>query len=84
MVKAGFNGTGLNEVVYMGDVVNETAHLAANGNKTYSDSTFMVSDVFYGNLSEHNKGLLAWSTQRQCWTGEIVSKEIEAWWRNEK
>ncbi|MFL0358591.1 adenylate/guanylate cyclase domain-containing protein [Curtobacterium flaccumfaciens] len=84
MVKAGFNGSGLNEVVYMGDVVNEAAHLAANGSKTYNDPTFMVSDDFYGNLDDHNKGLLKWSQSRQCWTGEVINRTIDAWWQTQK
>lgn len=79
MVKAGYKGTGINEVVYMGDVINEAAHLAANGNKTYMDKTFMVSGNFYTNLNDHNKGLLQWSNTRNCWTGEVISSSIEQW-----
>lgn len=84
MVKAGYSGSGLNEVVYMGDVVNEAAHLAANGSKSYGDATFMISQDFYFNLNEHNQGLFRWSATRDCWTGELVSPDIEEWWKGQK
>jgi class 3 adenylate cyclase len=31
MIKAGFNGSGINDVVYMGDVVNRASKLAGLG-----------------------------------------------------
>ena len=58
MIKAGYKGTGLNDVVYMGDVVNEAAKLSSHGNETWSDRQMMVSSTFYGNLNDHNKSLL--------------------------
>lgn len=79
MVKAGYEGSGINDVVYMGDVVNRAAKLAAQGNKTYFDDTLMVDDVFYSNLNEHNKSLLRWNQSRGCWHGEVIQTGIEEW-----
>ncbi|MEU2617561.1 adenylate/guanylate cyclase domain-containing protein [Streptomyces sp. NPDC007157] len=81
MIKAGYNGSGLHDVVYMGDVVNHSAKLAAHGNKTYADDPLMVSEVFYENLTDKNKSLLHWSRQRQCWSGNVVNSEMEAWYK---
>jgi class 3 adenylate cyclase len=81
MIKAGYAGSGLNDVVYMGDVVNAAAKLAAHGNDTWSDNTIMVSDVFSQNLNEHNQGLLSWNQRRQCWHGEVINTGMEEWYQ---
>lgn len=82
MIKAGFSGSGINDVVYMGDVVNQAAHLAHLAGRGWGSSPIFVGDVFYGNLNEHNQGLL----QRQ-WTsgigavhrGEPVITDMDEW-----
>lgn len=79
MIKAGYEGSGMNDVVYMGDVVNAAAKLAAGGNKTWYDNTLMVSDVFKGNLNDTNQALLSWNTNRACWHGNVVATNIEQW-----
>lgn len=81
MVKAGLAGSGINDVVYMGDVVNRAAKLAAGGNESYFDRTLMVGDVFYGNLNDHNKGLLSWHSSRQCWHGDVIDTGMEEWFQ---
>jgi class 3 adenylate cyclase len=80
MIKAGFKGSGINEVVYMGDVVNEAAKLAAFANSTFSDEPVFVSDVFHTNLNEHNRGLLKWNAARSCWHGNIVESTSDEWY----
>ncbi|KQV08441.1 adenylate/guanylate cyclase domain-containing protein [Leifsonia sp. Root112D2] len=79
MVKAGYEGSGINDVVYMGDVVNQAAKLAAQGSKTYLDRPFMVDDVFYSNLNDHNKTLLTWNSSRGCWHGTVIATGIDEW-----
>ncbi|MFF4251686.1 hypothetical protein ACFY1L_10785 [Streptomyces sp. NPDC001663] len=81
MIKAGYSGSGLHDVVYMGDVVNQSAKLAAHGNKSDGDEPLMVSDLFYQNLTDKNKGLLRWNHQRKCWNGNVVDSEMEAWFK---
>jgi class 3 adenylate cyclase len=80
MIKAGHGGSGINDVVYMGDVVNEASKLASYGNATYSDVAMMVSGDFRFNLSEHNRGLLSWNSTRNCWQGNVVNVAMEAWY----
>lgn len=58
MIKAGYSGSGINDVIYMGDVVNRAAHLANKAGRGYADSIW-VGDWFAGNLNEHNAKLLS-------------------------
>lgn len=78
MIKAGYNGSGINDVVYMGDVVNRAAHLAAEGNRG-SRPALMVDDVFYNNLNDHNQGLLKWNATLRCWAGDVIHTGMDEW-----
>jgi len=55
MIKAGYAGSGINDVVYMGDVVNEAAKLASHGNETHADKETMVSNNFRSNLARRTR-----------------------------
>lgn len=57
MIKAGYSGSGINDVVYMGDVVNRAAHLAHKAGRR-SDQPIWVGETFAQNLNEHNQTLL--------------------------
>jgi class 3 adenylate cyclase len=81
MVKAGYNGSGINDIVWMGDVVNEASKLSSYGNQTLSDREVMVSKAFYENLSERCKELLSYNYFRSCYHGEIVWPEMDAWYQ---
>jgi class 3 adenylate cyclase len=81
MIKAGNSGSKINDVVWMGDVVNEASKLGSYGNKTYSDYEIMVSDIFYQNLKEEYKNLLSRNTQKNCYHGNIIDLEMDAWYR---
>ncbi len=65
MIKAGFAGSGINDVVYMGDVVNRAAHLAHKAGRGWQQPIW-VGSTFQQNLDGHNRGLL---TRR--WDGEV-------------
>ena len=80
MIKAGYKGSGINEVVWIGDVVNEASKLASYGNKESGDKEIMVSSVIYQNLKDENKGFLAWNDVRECYHGNIVSKYMNDWY----
>lgn len=73
VAKAGYSGSGINDVVWMGDVVNEASHLSHWGNRTWSDEPLMVSSVFHSNMNDHNKALLRWSQTRSCYHGNVVN-----------
>lgn len=79
MIKAGYSGSGLNDVIWMGDVVNEASNLCAYGNQSYNDKEIMVSSDFRGNLNDHNQGLLTWNSNRGCYHGNVVNTEMNTW-----
>ncbi|WP_422114719.1 adenylate/guanylate cyclase domain-containing protein [Brachybacterium sp. UNK5269] len=82
MIKAGFNGSGVNDVVYMGDVVNRAAHLAHEAGRGWSSKTILVGDVFYSNLNEHNQGLLSsqWvNGLGSIYMGDVINTGMNEW-----
>ncbi|USE34582.1 hypothetical protein [Endozoicomonas sp. SCSIO W0465] len=56
MIKAGYNGSGINDVVWMGDVVNQASALCSKGNKD-SNKEIQISPVIYQNLKKENQDL---------------------------
>lgn len=79
MIKAGYNGSGLNDVVWMGEVVNESSNLCAYGNKGFGDNELMVSSDFRNNLNDRNKGLLEWNSNRSCYHGNVINIKMNEW-----
>ena len=57
MIKAGHKGSGINDVIWMGNVVNEAAKLCHQGNRG-DRSMIQVSSSVQQNLNDHHKGLL--------------------------
>lgn len=78
-IKAGYKGSGINEVVWLGKLVGEAAKLCSYGNKTYFDKEIMISSLFFNNLNDANKKLLEWNSVRDCYHGNIVDIELNNW-----
>jgi class 3 adenylate cyclase len=81
MIKAGYSGSGINEVIYMGDVVNSAAHLAHEAGRAWQDPIFVGSD-FRGNLNEQNQGLLSHQHVQgigYVYTGNVVRTDMSGW-----
>lgn len=57
MIKAGYSGSGINEVIYMGDVVNRAAHLAHEAGRGWGSSPMLAGGLFHQNLNDHNRNL---------------------------
>jgi class 3 adenylate cyclase len=83
MVKAGYIGTGINDVIWMGDVVNEAANLCSYGSKD-SNQIIVVSPNIYNNLNEHNKSFLIYQKNfyHEYYHGDVVWSEMEEWYNN--
>jgi class 3 adenylate cyclase len=79
MIKAGYSGSSINDIVWMGEVVNNAAKLARFGNREWSDNETMCSSVFYNNLNDENKKLLSYSNSRSCYHGNIVNTVMNNW-----
>ena len=82
MIKAGYSGSGINDVVWMGEVVNEASKLSSYGNKTLSDREMMISSIFYNNLNERNKKCFGMNYTRNCHHTDIVSNAMNIWYQN--
>lgn len=81
MIKAGYSGSGINDVIYMGDVVNRAAHLAHNAGRGW-EPPIWVGESFFGNLKEENAKLLSskWIPGLgTIYVGEVVETGMEAW-----
>jgi len=76
-IKAGYSGSGINEIVWIGKVVGEAAKLSNYGNRDWYDRQTMVSERVYRMLNKHQKSLLEWNAYRECYHGNIIWKAYE-------
>ena len=81
MVKAGFSGSGLNDVIWMGDVVNKACHLASKAGRGFT-SEIVVSDTIYCNSNNRNQKFLTktWIDNSACYEGSIFYIPMENWY----
>lgn len=82
MIKAGFSGSGINDVIYMGDVVNRAAHLAHEAGRGWYIPALYVGSLFHQNLNDHNRGLLASKYVTDLgtvYTGDIINPSMNDW-----
>lgn len=80
MIKAGYSGSGLQDVVYMGDVVNRAAKLAARGGRTPWSPSIMLDSEFASNLNDANRAVVAYDYQNGCYTSNAVSVAMDEWY----
>lgn len=81
MIKAGFSGSGIHDVIYMGDVVNSAAHLAHKAGRSWNDSIW-ASEAFAQNLNEDNAQWLKPNYEFGTGTvrkGDVVITEMNDW-----
>lgn len=84
MIKAGFSGSGINDVVYMGDVVNRAAHLANEAGR-YGRKPIFVGATFQHNLNDHNQTLLtrqSYSVIGTVYEGNVIEIGMDEWVEN--
>lgn len=85
MVQAGFKGTGLNEVIWMGDVVNQACHYADLAGKTINNQTIgtiVINKNIFDKLDEHRKSLvkfLHYDEQIPLYHGDVIRSEMNDW-----
>ncbi|EGR0144108.1 adenylate/guanylate cyclase domain-containing protein [Vibrio cholerae] len=80
MIKSGYKGSGLNEIVWMGDVVNQASNLCNNANKGLGNKVIFASNVIYDNLNEHNQDLMEKNYTHDCYHGNFVNTDMESWY----
>ena len=79
MIKAGYNGSGIADVLYMGDVVNRAAKLASGAGGLYQP-TILLDKVFAENLNDDNRKLVSWDHTRGCYRSDAVSAAMDEWY----
>ena len=82
MVKAGYAGSGLNDVIWMGTVVNSACHLANKAGRGFR-KTILVSSKVYDNVLENTQKLLS-----SCiidgatyYEGDFIWQPMEDWYK---
>lgn len=79
MVQAGYKGSGMNDVVWLGDVVNEASKYANWGNQGLFDEKILISESIYDKLDERHQEYFNWSIRRDCYMGDIINKGMDKW-----
>ncbi|NNH25475.1 adenylate/guanylate cyclase domain-containing protein [Acinetobacter terrestris] len=81
MIKAGYSGSGINEVTWIGKLVGETADLCSKANRWNSKRT-LYSKKFYDNLTDDKKksiDWLNWNSTYECYEGETINRTMNEW-----
>lgn len=85
MIKAGNKGSSINDVVWMGDVVNQSCHLATKGNDLNSQGNpIMLSSIIFKNLNENNRGLCTYNNSNLCYQSSAVNIKMNDWLKEQK
>lgn len=82
-IKAGYKGSTINEVVWLGKVVGQTALLCSNANKN-GNFRIMASEKVFNCLTEHNKSLLHKNLSNNCYHGDVINIEMNEWVQRNK
>lgn len=84
MVQAGYSGSSINEVIWMGDVVNSACHLANKAGRN-GRKVVIFPYVIYNNINEHNKVLFKSyydsNESKTLYEGTIINKKMDAWYK---
>ncbi len=84
MVKAGYSGSGLNDVIWMGDVVNQACHLANRANRN-GRKTMLYGSIFHQNLDDANKKLCSryydYDDAEYYYEGNIINIDMDDWYQ---
>ena len=83
MIKAGNKGSGLNDVVWMGDVVNQACHLCNEANSGYFDKRVFLSNIIYTNLNDNNKKVCSKDGGRDIYQADIINTIMDDWLKSQ-
>ena len=76
MIKAGHKNSEINDVVWMGDVVNNACHLCNEANSSLFDKRVFLSNVIFDNLNDTNKKLCSNDDVRDTYQANILNIEV--------
>lgn len=84
MIKAGNDGSGINDVVWMGDVVNQACHLCNEANSGFFDKRVFLSNVIYDNLNDNNKALCSKDGGRDIYQADVINISMSEWLKEQQ
>ena len=79
MVKVGYSGSGINDVLWIGGVVNRAPQLCRYANKHKGIESTFVSYKIFVNLSDYNKKLLKKHPVHNCYFGDVINVTMDEW-----
>ncbi len=81
MVKAGYAGSGINDIIWMGDVVNSACHLCGKAGRNGRE-VIVISEFLYNCLNEHHQGLFTRCSEWHStdYEGDIINSAMENWY----
>lgn len=82
MVKAGYSGSGLDKIVWMGDVVNSASNLCNNANKGLENKCVFVSNEVFSKLNQSYKNFTEKNYSHDCYHCDLHNIEMEQWYED--
>lgn len=89
MVQAGFSGSGINDVIYMGGVVNSASKLCSKANKEIY-APIVISPTVYNDMSGKTnvenlsyQGMFTYQPTHNCYSGRVVRIDMQEWLNNQ-
>ena len=79
MVKAGYAGSGINEIFWIGGVFDRAAQLREYAKKDKGTESTYVSTKIFVNLSDYHKKLLRKHPSHNCYLGDVVNVSMDEW-----
>ncbi|MED3984284.1 hypothetical protein P4646_09560 [Peribacillus simplex] len=84
MIKAGYNGSGLNDVVYMGDAVNKASKMCSKAMKEVQRPIVATKDFFDNLKEDYQKLFHASSIYDPYYSSSAVNTELNDWLEEQK
>lgn len=79
MIQAGYKGSAIKDIIWMGDVVNSACHLCSE-ERGFGGKSILIGSGVYQNLNNDNKNLCnVFDASRGIYTSNAVNKEINNW-----
>lgn len=85
MIKAGYKGSGINDVVYMGDAVNKASKMCSKAMKEVQQPVVCTTD-FYTNLKKDYQEMFypSYTNSTKYYSSSVVDSELNEWLSEQK
>ncbi|RDY70858.1 adenylate/guanylate cyclase domain-containing protein [Halobacillus trueperi] len=80
MIKAGYSGSGINEVVWMGEVVNRASKLCNEANKDTTSPVLINEDVYNNLEDKEDREFFNYNYLLDCYQGNIINIVMDEWY----